>query len=199
MSQDTLVEVKHLKEYFNINTGLFSSKPLKAVDDVSFAIHRGETLGLVGESGCGKTTVGRTLLHLYKPTDGEIWFDGKQIVTKKDIAEYRQKTAMVFQDPYSSLNPRMTVEEIIGEGLDAEPGHFCDVGVRAAGGVVGQKQVSPAAFPHVPQKILRAVKERFAQVDRAVHIQQEQPFFRKGHQVPPVIKIPYHYTVFPAI
>ena len=118
MSQDTLVEVKHLKEYFNINTGLFSSKPLKAVDDVSFAIRRGETLGLVGESGCGKTTVGRTLLHLYKPTDGEIWFDGKQIVTQKDIAEYRQKTAMVFQDPYSSLNPRMTVADIIGEPLD---------------------------------------------------------------------------------
>ena len=118
MSQDTLVEVKHLKEYFNINTGMFSSKPLKAVDDVSFSIRRGETLGLVGESGCGKTTVGRTLLHLYKPTDGEIWFDGKQIVTKKDIAEYREKTAMVFQDPYSSLNPRMTVADIIGEPLD---------------------------------------------------------------------------------
>ena len=118
MNQDTLVEVKHLKEYFSINTGLFSSKPLKAVDDVSFSIRRGETLGLVGESGCGKTTVGRTLLHLYKPTDGEIWFDGKQIVTKKDIAEYREKTAMVFQDPYSSLNPRMTVADIIGEPLD---------------------------------------------------------------------------------
>ena len=118
MNQDTLVEVKHLKEYFSINTGMFSSKPLKAVDDVSFSIRRGETLGLVGESGCGKTTVGRTLLHLYKPTDGEIWFDGKQIVTKKDIAEYRQKTAMVFQDPYSSLNPRMTVADIIGEPLD---------------------------------------------------------------------------------
>ena len=118
MNQDTLVEVKHLKEYFSINTGLFSSKPLKAVDDVSFSIRRGETLGLVGESGCGKTTVGRTLLHLYKPTAGEIWFDGKQIVTKKDIEEYRQKTAMVFQDPYSSLNPRMTVADIIGEPLD---------------------------------------------------------------------------------
>ena len=118
MSQDMLVEVKHLKEYFNINTGMFASKPLKAVDDVSFSIRRGETLGLVGESGCGKTTVGRTLLHLYKPTGGEIWFDGKQIVTKKDIAEYRQKTAMVFQDPYSSLNPRMTVADIIGEPLD---------------------------------------------------------------------------------
>ena len=118
MSQDTLVEVKHLKEYFNITTGMFTSKPLKAVDDVSFSIRRGETLGLVGESGCGKTTVGRTLLHLYKPTAGEIWFDGKKIETKKDILEYRRKSAMVFQDPYSSLNPRMTVADIIGEPLD---------------------------------------------------------------------------------
>ena len=114
----TLVEVKHLKEYFNINTGVFTSKPLKAVDDVSFTIKKGETLGLVGESGCGKTTVGRTLLHLYKPTDGEIIFDGKKIETRKDILEYRKKSAMVFQDPYSSLNPRMTVSDIIAEPLD---------------------------------------------------------------------------------
>ena len=114
----TLIEVKDLKEYFNISTGLFRSKPLKAVDGVSFAIKKGETLGLVGESGCGKTTVGRTLLHLYKPTGGEIWYDGKQIKSKSDIKAFRKKATMVFQDPYSSLNPRMTVSDIIGEPLD---------------------------------------------------------------------------------
>ena len=113
-----LIEVKGLKEYFDINMGLFKSKPLKAVDNVSFSIKRGETLGLVGESGCGKTTVGRTLLHLYKPTAGEIWYNGKKLETKKDIQEFRKKATMVFQDPYSSLNPRMTVSDIIGEPLD---------------------------------------------------------------------------------
>ena len=116
--KDTLVEVSHLKLYFPINTGMFSSKPLKAVDDVSFSIRRGETLGLVGESGCGKTTVGRTLLHLYKPTAGEVRFEGQPIRTKADINEFRKKATMVFQDPYSSLNPRMTVSDIIGEPLD---------------------------------------------------------------------------------
>ena len=115
---DNLVEVSHLKEYFQISTGMFSSKPLKAVDDVSFNIRRGETLGLVGESGCGKTTVGRTLLHLYKPTDGEVRYEGKPIRTKADINDFRRKATMVFQDPYSSLNPRMTVSDIIGEPLD---------------------------------------------------------------------------------
>ena len=113
-----LIEVKGLKEYFDINMGFLRSKPLKAVDDVSFSINRGETLGLVGESGCGKTTVGRTILHLYKPTAGEIYYDGKLIKTKDDVRQFRTKASMVFQDPYSSLNPRMTVSDIVGEPLD---------------------------------------------------------------------------------
>ena len=112
-NNENLVEVKGLKKYFDINVGAFRAKPLKAVDDVTFDIRRGETLGLVGESGCGKTTVGRTLLHLYKPTSGKIIFNGKEIKTKSDISEYRKKASMVFQDPYSSLNPRMTVSDII--------------------------------------------------------------------------------------
>lgn len=115
---ETLIEIKNLKQYFDINIGWFKTKPLKAVDDVSFKINAGETLGLVGESGCGKTTVGRTLLHLYKPTAGSVIYKGKEIKTKADIKEFRKKSAMVFQDPYSSLNPRMTVSDIIGEPLD---------------------------------------------------------------------------------
>ena len=113
-----LVEVKHLKQYFDISEGFFKSRPLKAVDDVSFTIKKGETLGLVGESGCGKTTVGRTILHLYKPTDGEIWYEGVKIGDKKSLEDFRKKATMVFQDPYSSLNPRMTVADIIAEPLD---------------------------------------------------------------------------------
>ena len=118
MKNTPLIEVRNLKEYFDISMGMFQTKPLKAVDDVSFFINKGETLGLVGESGCGKTTVGRTLLHLYKPTAGEILYNGKPVVTKADIREFRKKATMVFQDPYSSLNPRMTVSDIIGEPLD---------------------------------------------------------------------------------
>ena len=112
-----IVEVRNLKEYFNINMGMFRTKPLKAVDNVSFAIQPGETLGLVGESGCGKTTVGRTILHLYKPTGGEVLYKGRKIQTKADIQAFRNKASMVFQDPYSSLNPRMTVADILGERI----------------------------------------------------------------------------------
>ena len=114
---DILLEVKNLKQYFPVRAGLMKTIPLKAVDDVSFTIGRGETLGLVGESGCGKTTVGRTILRLYEPTAGEVIFDGES-VTVKNITHMRKQMQMVFQDPYSSLDPRMTVEDIIGEPLD---------------------------------------------------------------------------------
>lgn len=119
---ETLVEVKNLKQYFPVRVGLTKTIPLKAVDDVSFTVGRGETLGLVGESGCGKTTVGRSILRLYEPTAGEVIFDG-EAVTGKNIQRMRKQMQMVFQDPYSSLDPRMTVEDIIGEPLDVH--HLC--------------------------------------------------------------------------
>ena len=118
-----MLEVKHLKEYFPISAGLFKTATLKAVDDISFAIEKGETLGLVGESGCGKTTVGRTILQLYKPTSGEVIFDGTPIASKESINMLHRRAQMVFQDPYSSLNPRMTVADIVAEPIDVH--HLC--------------------------------------------------------------------------
>ena len=140
--EKNLLEVSHLKQYFPVRKG-FKTVPLKAVDDLSFSLKHGETLGLVGESGCGKTTVGRTLLRLYQPTAGRIVFDGdvlfdsgeqydengnlivnekgKPLIKDKisvNMLPYRKEMQMVFQDPYSSLDPRMTVEDIIGEPLD---------------------------------------------------------------------------------
>ncbi len=121
-NSEYLLQVEHLKQYFPIKQG-FKTIPLKAVDDISFSIKPGETLGLVGESGCGKTTVGRTLLRLYQPTAGRIVFDGDVLFDSEkkidvNMHSYRKQMQMVFQDPYSSLNPRMTVEDIIGEPLD---------------------------------------------------------------------------------
>ncbi|CAM3432601.1 ABC transporter ATP-binding protein [Marinicrinis lubricantis] len=115
MSQP-LIEVNHLKKHFNVGNG----QTLKAVDDVSFTIAKGETLGMVGESGCGKSTVGRTMLRLYEPTAGEMIFEGQDIYQLKPgkMKELRRDIQMIFQDPYASLNPRMTVSDIIGEALD---------------------------------------------------------------------------------
>ena len=113
-----LVEVKNLQQYFPVAGGkLFEKKVVKAVDNVSFGIKKGETLGLVGESGCGKTTTGRTLLRLYEPTGGKIFFEGQDI-TNVNMLPYRRKMQIVFQDPYASLDPRMTVGDIVGEAID---------------------------------------------------------------------------------
>ena len=115
-----LIEIRDLKKYFEVRDGLFSKKTLKAVDGISFTIEKGETLGLVGESGSGKTTAGRTILRLYEPTSGEIFYRGKKIEGGNDLIDYRRRVSCVFQDPYSSLDPRMTVADIIGEPLDVQ-------------------------------------------------------------------------------
>jgi len=114
---EILLEVKNLKKYFPVKTGMFHVNHVKAVDDVSFFIRRGETFGLVGESGCGKTTLGRTVLRLTEPTGGELIYDGKDI-TKEEMLPYRRRMQIIFQDPYASLDPRMTVGDIVGEPLD---------------------------------------------------------------------------------
>ena len=115
MSNTPKLEIKHLKKYFKTPSGL-----LHAVDDVSFTIEKGHTLGVVGESGCGKTTLGRTVLRLTEPTEGEIYFDGQDITKlgKADMKKLRQKMQLIFQDPYASLNPRLSVSEIIREPME---------------------------------------------------------------------------------
>lgn len=116
-AREKLVEVKNLKKYFKVGR----KQILKAVDDISFDIYKGETFGLVGESGCGKSTAGRTILRLYQATDGEVKFAGENVHGKKSrkaLKAFNRKMQMIFQDPYASLNPRMTVLDIIAEGLD---------------------------------------------------------------------------------
>jgi oligopeptide transport system ATP-binding protein len=122
MAEAPLLEVKHLKKYFPIKGGVFSKTIgyVYAVDDVNFTIASGETLGLVGESGCGKSTTGRTILRLIEPTDGEVYFEGQDItqLDKSAMRALRREMQIIFQDPYASLNPRMTVGSIIGEPLE---------------------------------------------------------------------------------
>jgi oligopeptide transport system ATP-binding protein len=120
--QETLLEVKNLKMYFPVTSGIIFQRTIaevKAVDDVTFSIRKGETLGLVGESGCGKTTTGRCILQLYKPTGGDVFFEGRSLndLDNRSMREMRKKIQVIFQDPYGSLNPRMTCGDIVGEPL----------------------------------------------------------------------------------
>ncbi|MBP5618401.1 MAG: ATP-binding cassette domain-containing protein [Clostridia bacterium] len=121
--QKKLIEIEHLKQYFRVSGAGAKKRYVQAVDDVSFFVCKGETLGLVGESGCGKTTVGRTILRLYEPTDGRIVYDGNVLFDKQEkiavnMMPYRRKMQIVFQDPYASLDPRMTIGDIVGEPID---------------------------------------------------------------------------------
>jgi oligopeptide transport system ATP-binding protein len=121
MAETALLRINNLKKYFPIRGGLFSREVARvhAVDDVSFSLMKGETLGLVGESGCGKSTTGRCILRLIEPTAGEVWFEDKNVTTldKRSLRQLRRDMQIIFQDPYASLNPRMTVGSIIGEAL----------------------------------------------------------------------------------
>lgn len=145
-----LVDVQGLKTHFPINRGLFS-KPVgwvKAVDGVSFSIPSGKTLGLVGESGCGKTTVGRTILRLISHTAGKVEFDGKDVfsLNKKQLRETRKNMQLIFQDPYGSLNPRMTVGNIVGESLTC---HGLATGAQRRDKVVELLEISGLSASHI--------------------------------------------------
>lgn len=122
VTEKTLLKIEGLKKYFVKSSGIIKRKVdyIKAVDNVSFSINKGETFGLVGESGCGKSTCGRTIIRLYEPTEEKILYQGKDIakLPEKELTQYRQKMQMIFQDPYASLNGRMTVLDIVGEPLD---------------------------------------------------------------------------------
>lgn len=144
-----LIEVKNLKKYFQVG----SNAILKAVDNVSFFIREGETLGLVGESGCGKSTTGRTMIKLYDATEGEVLFDGKDVhkMNKEEHKEFTKKAQMIFQDPYASLNPRMTVGDIVGEGIDIHniyTGQDRTDKIYELLGTVGLNREHANRFPH---------------------------------------------------
>lgn len=150
-----LLQVKNLKKYFPIRNGLFSKEigSIKAVDDVSFNIIKGETLGLVGESGCGKTTVGRTILRLLEPTSGSIIYDGKDIseYSRRQLRPLRPKMQIIFQDPYSSLNPRMTVGSMLSEAIRVHnivPSNEVEKEVHRLLDVVGLPKAHSIRYPH---------------------------------------------------
>ena len=151
--QEAMISVRNLKMYFPVGGSLFEKKKtLKAVDDVSFDLYPGETFGLVGESGCGKTTVGRTIVRLYQPTAGQILLDGTDIapLSEKEVLPYRSRMQMIFQDPYASLNPRMTVASIVGEPLRYQGMNAKDIDdrVRELVECVGLKEDHLNRYPH---------------------------------------------------
>ncbi|MEW6034346.1 MAG: oligopeptide/dipeptide ABC transporter ATP-binding protein [Chloroflexota bacterium] len=156
MEKDILIEVKNLTKHFPITSGLFIQKQVaqvKAVDGVTFSIRRGETLGLVGESGCGKTTVGKCILQLHRATSGEVWFEGRDLcrLSDKELRSVRRKLQIIFQDPYESLDPRFTAADIIGEAMrihDTNHGAAYQERIAELLRIVGLAPYMAERYPH---------------------------------------------------
>ena len=164
-TNSTLIKVKDLKKYFPITRGIIIQRQVgavQAVDGITFDIHRGETLGMVGESGCGKTTAGRTILQLYRPTAGEVIFDGTDLTTLKgeSLRRMRRRIQMIFQDPFASLNPRMTISRIIGEPLRAHKLASGKERVKRVQELLHTVRLNPRFINHYPHEFSGGQRQR---------------------------------------
>ena len=176
MQNNIVCSVENLKVYFPVRAGLTQRVvgQIKAVDDVSLAIRGGETLGLVGESGCGKTTIGRAIVRLNEPTSGKIVYNGQNILELKgdQLRDLRRKLQIVFQDPYSSLNPRQTVRRMLSEVLTVQMGMDQKQALERAGELLDQVGLSPAYAPRYPHEFSGGQRQRVA-IARAIALQPE--------------------------
>lgn len=162
----TLVDVQHLKKYFPVEAGLFRAEGgwIKAVDDVTFQIEKGTTMGLVGESGCGKTTAGKNLLLLQKPTAGKVYFDGQDLLQldKRQLRSLRRRLGIVYQDPHSSLNPRMTVINVVGRPLMLQGMGEADRRVEQVAAMLEKVGLNPEHLGRYPHEFSGGQKQRIA-------------------------------------
>ena len=172
MHDETLVEVNDLRIHFPITRGVLVQRQVaavRAVDGISFSIQRGETLGLVGESGCGKSTTGRAILQLYKPTTGSITFENNVISDLKgeSLRKMRRKMQMIFQDPYASLNPRMTVGQLIGEPMLVHDLYRGSERTERIQGTASHRRAEPVLCQSLPARILRGAAAACGNCTRA--------------------------------